>query len=690
MANPSSPSRASRNAPQRKVHRYIDALVSDDFGRQSTLTVQSANSFARKKLDAAAHSLQLKGERREKQLRRIEIREWRAAERSVAAELRESDQRIRLMWRSLRTKVRPEKKVRHTPPKERKRHWPYTAVALPKYDSPVIDRNGQRGVFMRMRYYSRRTAEAGVSQRVAKYCFNGAELDPDGNPYVATNIGATIDEALCGFDHLEQVNWSAAKNAKLLMHGIMAVDHRQSPDEMMTVGLRWAEEALGRFDLPYLVTLHAPPPDGDQRNWHLHILWSCRPLVRTGDHEWQVGEILRTDLDNPKAMKLFREMFANVMTEMSFEAGQNQVWTAKSNADRGLPHEPQVHLGGADTNRARSGEHVAGNEENHERVMRSKAKVIDDALRQVDAALAKVQDAARAIAARFVRISVLSMRVPERAAAAAMSLEAPVFEKVPPLSNMQIILSEAPPLIGIEPARITGSIEPTGRRPQRSTVGIIITAPQERIAQPARLEIANLRIHVPRMSTKSVGPSAVMPVVPAEPPAFLALKAFAPPRLAKVEHRTVLAPVVPVANIARLHAFTPLRRAPIFADISVVDRAVERSADARKRDAERRKREDEAIARIAREARAVADQAAIQRQTLEDNATPATPRKNAWLSARDRRERAMAAWDAVARIDQSGMEQLGREIPRPGADRRADPSSPRIRLRGLPDRGISE
>ncbi|MCP5995791.1 hypothetical protein NL385_27010, partial [Klebsiella pneumoniae] len=88
--------------------------------------------------------------------------------------------------------------------------------------------------------------EAGVSQRVVLYCFNGAELDPDGNPYVATNIGMTVDEALCGFDHLEQVNWAAQKNAKLLMHGILAVDHRQSPDEMMTCGVRWAEETLGR------------------------------------------------------------------------------------------------------------------------------------------------------------------------------------------------------------------------------------------------------------------------------------------------------------------------------------------------------------------------------------------------------------------------------------------------------------
>lgn len=200
MANPSSPFRAPRNAPQPKVHLYIDASFTDDFGRRSKLTTASANGFARKKLDAAAQSLQLKGERREKQLRRIEVREWRAAERSIAAELRESDHRSRSMWRSLRTTVRSETKVRHTPPKERKRHWPYAAVALPRYDSPVIDRSGQRGVFMRMRYYSRRTAEAGVSQRVV----TASAEKPRGGAWRAARNQR--QRAMAEWDHIERLD----------------------------------------------------------------------------------------------------------------------------------------------------------------------------------------------------------------------------------------------------------------------------------------------------------------------------------------------------------------------------------------------------------------------------------------------------------------------------------------------------
>lgn len=695
MANPSSPFRASRNAPQPKVHRYVDASFTDDFGRQSKLTTASANGFARKKLDAAAQSLQLKGERREKELRRIEVREWRAAERSIAAELRESDHRSRSMWRSLRTKVRPETKVRHAPPKECKRHWPYAAVALPKYDGPVIDRSGQRGVFMRMRYYSRRTAEAGVSQRVVKYCYNGAELDPNGNPYVATNIGVTIDEALCGFDHLEQVNWSAAKNAKLLMHGILAVDHRQSPDEMMTVGVRWAEETLGRFDLPYLVTLHAPPPDGDQRNWHLHILWSFRPMVRTGDHEWQVGEMLRTDLDNPAAMKVFREMFASVMTDMSFEAGQNQVWTAKSNTDRGLVHEPQVHLGGAKANQARNGEVIAENEENHERVILSKAAVIDDALRHADEALAKAQDAARALGARFARLPALPLRVPERVVAATMTLEVPAFGNVPPLSTASVVMPTMPLPTKIEPARIVGSIEPARHDfPRRSTADVVPLQLPRSIPRAAHIEIANLRIRPMPLANVSIDYRPTVPTTPVRTrfPALPELSKVTPFRLAKVKYSTALPAVVVQPTIPQLPSYAPFRPLPMHADTGIFDRVIARYDDARRRDEQRRQREDEVVRRAALEARATADQrAAVERHLLAASTTLAEKlRGSAWRAARDQRQRAMAEWDDIERLYGAGVKSPGRQLRRPNCDRNAEREGNARWHPGLPGSGIGD
>jgi hypothetical protein len=692
MANPSTPSRAPRNAPQRKPHRYIDALFADDFGRRSKLTTYSANSFAKKKYDAASQALQLKGERREKQLRRIEIREWRAAERSVTAEQRESDHRIRLMWRTLNTKVRPEKTLRYTPPRERQRTWPYAAIALPKYDGPVIDRNGQRGVFMRVRYYSRRTAGQGVSQRVVKYCFNGAEVDAQGNPYVATNIGATIDETLCGFDHLEQVNWAAQKNAKLLLHCILAVDHRQTPDEMMTCGLRWAEETLGRFDLPYLVTLHAPPPDGDQRNWHLHVLWSFRPMVRTGDHEWQVAEMLRTDLDNPVAMKLFREMFAGVMTEMSYETGQNQVWTAKSNADRGLPHEPQVHLGGADTNRARNGEYVAANEENHERVMRSKAAVIDDKLRHADEALAKMQDAARAIAARFGRFPVLPMPLPKRVAASTMLLEQLTLRSVPPVSTASFAVPVIPPLT-IAPGRISEtSFDPPpaySTRPASLEIGNALT-PQS-IPRSENIEIANLRIRLPPRAKQSGTLLAAVPVTPAKTtaPAIPEL-AMRSPKRAEVCYLPVMPPRLPKPVVPQLPALSSSSSEGALADTRNLDSTIARSLNARRRDDERRERENETIARAEREARAAALQTAIDRQLLKATPSAKKRRSSGWEAARHLRQQALADWDDTEGPNDVDRARPGRAPLRPGADRSMDRPTRPHRLPPPPSRDVGD
>lgn len=427
-----SPSRtavqAAPQSPIKKPHAYIPALVADDFNRLCVLTIDAANGFARKRLDAASQRVQLRAEQK---LLNDQRRAYISAENSLRTEFLEAEQQRRAMRRFLRTKVRPEKKVRHKPPKEPHRDWIYASKALPRYSGPVLDRRGERGVFMRIRYYSRKTAEAGVSSRVLQYCFHGCELDELGRPYFSSNVGRDVDEALCAFDHLEQVNWSAQKNAKLLMHAITAVDHRQTPDQMMKTGMIWAEEALGRFGLPYAVALHAPSPEGDERNWHLHILFSFRTLERVSDHEWQVGEMLRTDLDNPQAMGLMREMYAAAMTITSLEAGHNQVYTAKSNAARGLVHEPQEHLGGARTNMVRNGHHIAKNEENFERVMRSEATALDEELRHADEALAMEQAVARGVRRRWSRIAATMPQVPQRIMASLVDIDIPVIAPMP-------------------------------------------------------------------------------------------------------------------------------------------------------------------------------------------------------------------------------------------------------------------
>lgn len=169
------------------------------------------------------------------------------------------------------------------------------------------------------------------------------------------------------------------------------------------MGERWSEERFGQYGLPYVISLHEPPPDGDERNWHLHVIWSWRPLERIGDHEWLVGESLRTELDGAQGMWMLRERLAALMTEMAFEAGDADIYTPLSYAARGLPVIPQIHLDEGRTRQAREGKVVEANEENHDRLVRSIAALADEELRTEDARLARLQEIAKSVASRFAK-----------------------------------------------------------------------------------------------------------------------------------------------------------------------------------------------------------------------------------------------------------------------------------------------
>ena len=394
MPNNKSPRKPVGKSPQRKAHRYLAAVYTDDYGRDRTLTTRNAAQFSHKKLADASRALQQRNNREMDRAIAAGNRETGRAIRRLRKQERQNDRPIRRVFvRLIKSRERIGRKIRHKPPKPSNSKWPFRAQALPKYDGPIRDRAGRRGVFFRSRYYSSRTSKPGVSMRVVKYIYRGAALDADGQVMMKTNVGLSIEEAVAGFDHLEQVNWSAQKGAKILNHAILAMDHRWTPEQMLEVGERWAEDRFDRYGLPYCACLHEPPPEGDQRNWHLHVAWSWRPLERVGDHEWLVSETLRTDLDGADGMRILREKFACIMTDMSIEANCYEQYTALSYAARALPVEPQMHLDEGRTRQARAGQLVEANEENHERVYRSKAAMIDDELRLEQERLLGLQQA---------------------------------------------------------------------------------------------------------------------------------------------------------------------------------------------------------------------------------------------------------------------------------------------------------
>ncbi|QDH35118.1 MobA/MobL family protein [Porphyrobacter sp. YT40] len=508
MPKPKSSRSAVRNTPQPKEHQFVPAVFVDDFGRDRALTVQSARSFSKKKLNAAARARDRASDRAMERAFRNDEREGARHRRNLGKQEREADIARSRFFRMMRTKVRLNKPIRHNsqkPKRRRKSVQPSRVrLPLPKYDQPIRDKLGRRGVYFRVRYFGAKTTRPGVAMRFATYIFEGAELDSAGQPMWATNVGKTIEETVAGLDHLEVVNRSAQKNAKVIYAAELAMDHRWTPEQMLQVGERWAEERFGQFGLPYVIALHPPPPEGDERNWHLHAIWSWRPLQRTGDHEWCVGEGLRNELDGADGMRLLRERFAMISTAMSQEAGHCDVFTALSYAARGLPVEGQEHLGEVWTRRARAGELVPENEENHERVLRSMAALADDELRREDERLARQQDLLRRAAQRIAKVAP-GPRAPSRAfrtARSAFKLVHRTWRTLEPAKEV--------PLIPAVPRRPSVPVGTQGRATGLKSLADVLE----------RSKIANLRISaaspglLPKAPTTRVFSTAVIPAIP--------------------------------------------------------------------------------------------------------------------------------------------------------------------------------
>lgn len=216
MPKPKSSRATVRNTPQPKKHTFVEVVFTDDFGRERALTVSSAASFSKKKLGLASRALARQADLEMERAIKAGDRETARAIRKLRKQERETDRDIaRFFRRKIRTVARPTTTIKHKPPKPRQISPSRALQALPSYGGFIRDRQNRIGVFFNAKYYSSRTARPGVAMRITKYIWNGSALDEQGAPMFRSNVGDTVEEVVCGFDHLEQINRSAQKGAKV-------------------------------------------------------------------------------------------------------------------------------------------------------------------------------------------------------------------------------------------------------------------------------------------------------------------------------------------------------------------------------------------------------------------------------------------------------------------------------------------
>lgn len=226
---------------------------------------------------------------------------------------------------------------------------------LPSYPAPIIDRLGRRGVFFQIEYDSPRDNAFGVAARRIGYMFDESHADlVDGKVAFFSSMGQTREEIEAAADVSETASRAARKNAKL---GFSAI-YQLSPEFDQAERVKALKRLAASFDrrgAPYCMVLHAPSPEGDQRNFHIHVWFSHRPMERIAPYEWAVAEQLRSDLAGPDAMRNLRREWAEILTEVSLAKPSRTVFTALSNAARGLPNMPLRKLSRHQVERYRRG-----------------------------------------------------------------------------------------------------------------------------------------------------------------------------------------------------------------------------------------------------------------------------------------------------------------------------------------------
>jgi len=143
--------------------------------------------------------------------------------------------------------------------------------------------------------------------------------------------------------------WNAAeqaenrKNSTVAREFEIALPAELSPAERERLAHDFARELVHRHGIAADVAIHAPGKEGDNRNYHAHILLTTRRLGPDG-----LGEKTR-ELDDQKTgkelVKQWRERFATLQNERLREAGHAVQVDHRSHAERGLEAEPSRHLG---------------------------------------------------------------------------------------------------------------------------------------------------------------------------------------------------------------------------------------------------------------------------------------------------------------------------------------------------------
>ena len=146
------------------------------------------------------------------------------------------------------------------------------------------------------------------------------------------------------------VLWNAAehaegrRNSQTAREYIVGLPHELNREERREVAEQFARELVQRYGVAVDVALHTPSPDGDQRNWHMHVLTTTRTVDAEGFG--QKTRELDDQKQGPKEILHLRERLAQIQNDALVLAQVERRVDHRSHAERGIAQEPQSeHFG---------------------------------------------------------------------------------------------------------------------------------------------------------------------------------------------------------------------------------------------------------------------------------------------------------------------------------------------------------
>ncbi len=286
--------------------------------------------------------------------------------------------------------------------------------SLPAYRKPLIDKRGRIALFMAISYVGLGSAKwrSGIAADHVHYISRADAIElAAAGAGIISNMGLSTGEIAQGWQALEEVEKAYRANAIVQHRFVVNLPDGLSPVGRERVLTDFCKKSFGRYGLPYIAVPHLPDPGGNRRNFHGHVCISARPMQRTGDYEWMIGEEKISGFTDPVSLKRIRAEFAAVLNRECRRERLEVRFTHQNYKERGTDARRQEHYGPERTALHRNGHAVNMVARNQARVERNETKLALGVVNMAAEAATKFEELIRRRLALLDRRKMLRRRM---------------------------------------------------------------------------------------------------------------------------------------------------------------------------------------------------------------------------------------------------------------------------------------